>query len=54
MRYYHIDVLFMGTFGAAVEPVRGGDVTIVFDEFAPRDNNLMAGELVTANLKKKY
>ena len=50
---YHIDVLFMGTFGAAVEPVRGSDVTIVFDEFAPRDNNLMAGELVTANLKKE-
>jgi dynein heavy chain len=49
---YNIDVLFMGTFGGEIMNVRGSGVTITFDEFAPRDNNLMAGEVVTDALKK--
>ncbi len=35
-----------------MEPVRGSGVTITFDDYAPRDNNLMAGELVVESLKK--
>ena len=48
---YKIDVNFMGTFGGKVGPVRGSGVLIDFDEFAPRDNNIMAGQLVVQSLK---
>ena len=49
---YEVKVYFMGTFGGAVGPLRGSGMTIVFDEFASRDNNIMAGELVVSALKK--
>ena len=49
---YKIDVTYMGTFGGQVGPVRGSGVTITFDEFAPRDNNIMAGQLVVQSLKQ--
>ena len=49
---YKIDVTYMGTFGGQVGPVRGSGVTITFDELAPRDNNIMAGQLVVQSLKQ--
>lgn len=49
---YSVEVLFMGTFGAEVALVRGSGVIITFDDFAPRDNNIMAGELVVEATKK--
>ena len=48
---YEIKVQFMGTFGGQSGQVKGSDVIITFDEDAPRDNNLMAGELVMRKLQ---
>jgi dynein heavy chain len=48
---YEVKVQFMGTFGGQSGQVKGSDVIITFDEDAPRDNNLMAGELVMKKLQ---
>ena len=49
---YEIRVDFNGTFGGTAGPVRGSGVVVDFDEMAPRDNNIMAGELVMRSLRR--
>lgn len=48
---YEIKVQFLGTFGGQAGPVRGSGIIIEFDKDAPRDNNLMAGDLVMKKLQ---
>jgi dynein heavy chain len=48
---YEIKCDFMGTFGGHAGPVRGSGLVVQFDTKAPRDNNLMSGQLVIKSLK---
>lgn len=49
---YEVKVNFVGTFGGVAGPVKGSGVIIEFDKNAPRDNNIMAGELVMRRLRE--
>ena len=48
---YLIEVEFLGTFGGKAGVVRGSGTEVEFDALAPRDNNLMAGDLVIKSVK---
>jgi dynein heavy chain len=48
---YEVKVDFLGTFGGVVGPVRGSGVFIDFEASAPKENNLMTGNLVINALK---
>jgi dynein heavy chain len=42
----------MGTFGGLAGPIRGSPAAVQFDEFASRNNNVMAGALMIRALKE--
>jgi dynein heavy chain len=48
---YTVHVDFMGTFGGKAGPLRGSGLEIQFSKTAPRENNLMSGDLVVRALK---
>lgn len=48
---YSIRVDFLGTFGGKAGELRGSNTIIEFTNKAPRENNQMAGDLVSSSLK---
>ena len=48
---YKVNVDFMGTFGGKAGPLRGSGLEIQFSLTAPRENNMMSGDLVIRALK---
>ena len=49
---YTVNVDFLGTFGGKAGPLRGSGLEISFSKTAPRENNLMSGDLVIKNLRE--
>eukprot|EP01032_Pedospumella_encystans_P015170 gene15170-17374_t len=49
---YTVNVDFMGTFGGKAGPLRGSGLEISFNKTAPRENNLMSGDLVIKSLRE--
>jgi len=49
---YTVHVDFMGTFGGKAGPLRGSGLEITFSKTAPRENNMMSGDLVIKNLRE--
>lgn len=49
---YQVNVQFLGTFGGKAGALKGSGVKIDFDPKAPRDNNLMAGDLIMRRLQE--